>query len=138
MKLQTGDCVYYEDKYWFVANVNKDLDTSNLFNADGIKINAPNPLTKLVCHSEFNKTVSGELSRNIDQFVRQKSLNKNFILDCFIDEEFYLDDTIMHVADETKENDGRIYFFVTNTETNEQQWIELHDLIDKMLMVDKL
>ena len=69
--------------------------------------------------------------------MRQKSFNKNFILDCFIDEEFYLDDTIMHVADETKEEDGRIYFSVINTETEEQQWIELHDLIDRILMLDK-
>jgi hypothetical protein len=89
-------------------------------------------------HSEFDKIVSMELSRNVDQFVRQKGFNKNFILDCFIEEEFYLDDAIMHVADETKEEDGRIYFSVTNTETNEKQWIELHDLIDRILMVDKL
>ena len=66
MKLQTGDCVYYEGKYWFIANVNKDLDISNLYNADSIKINAPNPSIEVVCHAEFNKTVSGELSRNID------------------------------------------------------------------------
>ena len=137
MKLQAGDCVYYEGKYWFIANVNKDLDTSNLFNADGIKINAPNPSIELVCHSEFNKTVSSALNANVDQYVRQKSFNKNFILDCFLEEEFYLDDTIMHVSDETKEETGRIYFKVINTKTKESQWIELHDLIDRILMLDK-
>lgn len=137
MRLQAGDCVYYENKYWFIANVNKDLDTSNLYNADSIKIHAPNPSLELVCHSEFNKTVSIELSRNIDQYVRQKGFNKNFILDCFLEEEFYLDDAIMHVSEETKEENGRIYFNVTNTETEEQQWIELHDLIDRILMLDK-
>lgn len=137
MRLQAGDCVFYENQYWFIANVNNDLDTSNLYNADSIKIHAPNPSLELVCHAEFNKTVSNALNANVDQFVRQKSFNKNFILDCFIEEEFYLYDTIMHVSDETKEEDGRIYFSVVNTETEEQQWIELYDLIDRILMLDK-
>lgn len=137
MRLQAGDCVFYGDKYWFIANVNKDLDTSNLYNADSIKINAPNPLIELVCHAEFNKTVSNALNANVDQYVRQKGFNKNFILDCFLEEEFYLDDTIIHVSEETKEENGRIYFEVINTETKESQWIELHDLIDCILMLDK-
>ena len=137
MKLQAGDCVYYEDKYWFIANVNKDLDTSNLYNADSIKIHAPNPSLELVCRAEFNKTVSNALNANVDQYVRQKSFNKNFIMDCFIEEEFYLDDAVMHVSEETKEENGRIYFSVTNIKTEEQQWIELHDLIDRILMLDK-
>ena len=137
MRLQAGDCVFYENQYWFIADVNNDLDTSNLYNADSIKIHAPNPSLELVCHAEFNKTVSNALNANVDQYVRQKSFNKNFILDCFIEEEFYLDDAIIYVADKTKEEDGRIYFSVVNTETEEQQWIELHDLIDRILMLDK-
>jgi len=137
MKLQAGDCVYYENQYWFIANVNKDLDTSNLYNADSIKINAPNPSIELVCHTEFNKTVSNALNANVDQYVRQKSFNKNFILDCFLEEEFYLDDAVMHVSEDTKEENGRIYFEVINTKTKESQWIELHDLIDRILMSDK-
>ena len=137
MKLQARDCVYYEDQYWFVANMNKDLDTSNLYNADSIKINAPNPSIELVCRAEFNKTVSNALNANVDQYVRQKSFNKNFILECFIEEEFYLDNSVMRVLDDTKEENGRIYFEVINTKTKESQWIELHDLIDRILMLDK-
>ena len=118
--------------------MNKDLDTSNLYNADSIKINAPNPSIEVVCHAEFNKTVSNALNANVDQYVRQKSFNKNFILDCFIEEEFYLNDAVMHISEDTKEENGRIYFSVTNTGTEAQQWIELHDLIDRILMLDKL
>lgn len=43
----------------------------------------------------------------------------------------------MHVSEDTKEENGRIYFSVTNIKTEEQQWIELHDLIDRILMLDK-
>lgn len=137
MNLQAGDCVFYENQYWFIANVNKDLDTSNLYNADSIKINAPNPSLELIHHTEFNNIVSNALNANVDQYVRQKSFNKNFIMDCFIEEEFYLDDSVMRVLDDTKESNGRIYFEVINTETKESQWIELHDLIDRILMLDK-
>lgn len=137
MKLQAGDCVFYGDKYWFVANVNNSLDTSNLYNADSIKINAPNPSIEVICHAEFNTVVSNALNANVDQYVRQKSFNKNFILDCFLEEEFYLDDAVMRVSDETKEENGCIYFEVINTETKESQWIELHDLIDRILMLDE-